>query len=195
MDITADTIKYESKNTIKRFLINRFKQELLTLVKLTQARHVLDVGCGEGYLLKFLNDQINDWCLEGLDISEELISKAKQKAPSLNLNVQDIYNCGYSDGSFDLVLCTEMLEHLEYPKKALSEIRRLTNRWAILSVPNEPLFAISNLLAGRDILRLGNNKGHCNRWSAKSFVGLVSRHFRISCVYKPFPWTIVLCEK
>ena len=190
-----DTIKYQSKNPIKKFFIGQFQKELLNLIKLTQAKLVLDVGCGEGYLLKPLNNQIINWHLEGFDISEELINKAKQNVPTAILSVRDIYNCGYPDEIFDLVLSTEVLEHLEYPHKALEEIRRLTKRWAILSVPNEPLFAISNLLAGKNILRFGSHKGHYNRWSAKSFVDLVNKYFTVFRVSKPFPWTIVLCEK
>jgi len=192
---TLDTIKYRSKNPIKKFLIKRFQEKLLTLIKTTGAKQVLDAGCGEGYQLSLLNDPMQDWHLEGFDINAELVNKARQKVPNVSLRVSDIYNCGYPDGIFDLVISTEVLEHLEYPEKALSEIVRLTKRWAILSVPNEPLFRLSNLLAGNNILRLGSHKGHCNKWSAKSFVNFVNRYFAICSVSKPFPWIIVLCER
>ncbi len=133
--------------------------------------------------------------MEGFDISEELVKKAKEKVSSANLSVRDIYNSGYPDKSFDLVLSAEVLEHLEDPEKALKEINRMTSKWAIISVPNEPLFSIANLLSGKDILRLGRNPGHCNNWPASGFVNLLNKYFKVVSVVKSFPWTIVLCEK
>jgi 2-polyprenyl-3-methyl-5-hydroxy-6-metoxy-1,4-benzoquinol methylase len=192
---TPDSVKYQTRNPIKKFFIGRFQREILNLVKLTQAGQVLDIGCGEGYLLKFLNDQIKGWHLEGFDISEELVNRARQRVLGVNLSVRDIYNCGYQDASFDLVLSTEVLEHLEDPQRALNEIRRLTKKWVILSVPNEPLFAISNLFTGKNVFSFGNPHGHRNRWSAKRFMGLVNEYFKLSFVSKPFPWTIILGEK
>ncbi len=193
--VTADTLKYQSANPIKRLLIKRFQNKLLTLIKSTNARNVLDAGCGEGYLLSFLNNQIKDWHIEAFDINNELVAKAKHKTPNASLTVQDIYNCNYPDRSFDLVINTEVLEHLQDPRKALNEMGRLTKKWVILSVPNEPFFSLSNFICGKNILRLGNDAGHLNRWSTKSFIGLISRFFVITAVSKPFPWTIILCEK
>ena len=191
---TLDSVKYKSKNPSKKFFIERFQNKLLSLVKLTNANRVLDVGCGEGYLLSFLDSQIRNWYLEGFDISKELIGRAKQKLPFINLGVRDIYNCGYPDKAFDLVLNTEVLEHLEHPKRALSEIRRITKRWIILSVPNEPLFSLSNFLMGKYTKTFGNNPGHINRWREKDFVNLISNYFLITKIARPFPWLILLCE-
>ena len=195
MEKSFDSIKYESRNLIKNFLINKFKNEVLSLVKFTGVKSILDVGCGEGYLLSFLNSRIRDWHVTGFDIDGESVSKAKQKVPLAHISIRDIYNCGYPDETFDLVSSNEVLEHLEYPEKALNEISRVTKKWVILSVPNEPFFALSTLLAGKNILRLGIHKEHCNNWSASAFINLVSRYFSVSRVLKPFPWTIVLCEK
>ncbi len=194
MGKTADTAKYESNNFIKKLLIQRFQREVADLVKSTQASLILEIGCGQGYLLKFIHDQVKDCRLEAFDISEEFIAMTKEKVPSANLSVQDIYKSGYSSGSFDLVLCSEVLEHLEYPEKALEEIRRLTRRWAVLSVPNEPLFSLSCFLSGKDIKTFGNNPGHINRWKEMDFAELIKKYFSIRKVIRPFPWLILLCE-
>lgn len=191
---TNDTLKYKTRNPIKNFLIKQFKKELLNLVQFTQAKRVLDAGCGEGYILDFLNSRIKDWHLEGFDSSGELVKKAKEKVTTAELNVRDIYNCQYPDKSFDLVMNTEVLEHLEYPERALTEIKRLTKRWVILSVPNEPLFSLSNFLTGKDIRSLGRNPDHINRWKGKDFLNLIKRHFLIIRIVRPFPWLVLLCE-
>lgn len=195
MQKSSDSLKYESKNPIRNLLIEKFRTQLLGFIKLAKPGHILDAGCGEGYMLSFLDKQNADWHLEGFDITSELIDRAKKNVPNAALSVRDIYNCGYANNTFDLVIGTEVLEHLKDPERALSEIRRLTKRWAILSVPNEPLFALSHLFTGKDVIRLGNCKEHCNRWSAKSFVDLVRKYFKIHSVSKPFPWIMVLCEK
>lgn len=192
---TFDTIKYKSVNPLKNYLIKKFKNSLLELVKRVDAKKVLDAGCGEGYMLSFLNGHMGHWEVAGFDIEESLVFKAKEKIPSAFLSVRSIYESNFPDSEFDLVLSTEVLEHLQQPKEALKEISRITKRWAILSVPNEPLFALSCLAAGKNIRRFGNHKGHCNRWSAKAFTGLVSNYFNIIAVLHPFPWTMVLCEK
>jgi len=194
MSKTFDSTKYESKNRLRRFFIQKFKNELLALIKLTNAKRVLDAGCGEGYLLSFLDSQIKDWELVGFDISGNLIDRAREKLPLANFMVSDIYNSGYLNKNFDLVLSTEVLEHLEDPERALNEIRRLSRKWVILSVPNEPLFSISSFLMGKDIKTFGNNPGHINRWSEGDFVKLVKDYFFVNKVVRVFPWLILLCK-
>lgn len=191
---TPHTIKYKSRNPIKNFFISQFRKELLYLIKSTQAKRVLDAGCGEGYLLDFINSKITDWHLECFDIDAEAVRKAQKKVSSAILSVRDIYDSRYMDKSFDLVINTEVLEHLEYPEKALAEIKRLTNRWVILSVPNEPLFSLSNLITGRNVRILGRNPGHINIWGESEFLNLVKNYFIVVRIVKPFPWLMLLCE-
>jgi len=182
--LERDTKKYESKNPVKNYLINCFKKKILDLVISTGAKKVLDVGCGEGYLLSYLDSRITDWQVEGFDIEAEVVSQAAQKLPSVTLKVKSIYDSGYPTEEFDLVLCNEVLEHLERPTEALSELKRLSHKWVILSVPNEPYFSICS-----------NSKDHCNKWSKNEFVNLVSKYFKVIKVVTSFPWTIALARK
>ena len=157
---------------------------------------ILDAGCGEGFTLNKLYQEEMGEELEGIDGSEEAISIGKKIHPHLSLKRASIYKLPYKDSSFDLVLSTEVLEHLEEPEKALKEIIRVSRKYILLSVPNEPFFMLSNFLRGKNITRWGNDIDHINHWSARSFEKFVEHEkVKIIKVKTPFPWTVVLIEK
>jgi len=86
-----------------------------------------------------------------------------------------------------------VLEHLERPRDALVEMSRVAGRALLLSVPNEPGWRISHLLAGRNIGALGNTPGHINHWSKRAFVRLTSQFGSVHA--EPvFPWTLAVVE-
>jgi len=129
--------------------------------------------------------------LEGIDYSLDAIKLGKQVHPYLNIKRGDIYNLVYEDNSFDLVICTEVLEHLENPAKALKEIERVSSKYVLLTVPNEPWFTLFNYT------RWGQDIGHINKWSSSEFEKLVISNSSLEIVAKrfPFPWTMILAEK
>jgi hypothetical protein len=73
-------------------------------------------------------------------------------------------------------------------------LSRVAARALLLSVPNEPSWRISHLLAGRDIRRLGDTAGHINHWSTRSFANLVSEYGRLETVERVFPWTLAVAR-
>jgi len=157
---------------------------------------ILDVGCGEGFtLIKFKEFGIGKR-LKGVDISENAISVGKMLYPCLNLSKGDVYDLRYKDNSFDLVVCSEVLEHLDNPRRALREVLRVTRKFCLLSVPNEPIFRLSNFLRGKNILRLGNDIEHVNHWSSIGFCNFVAKE-NVCVLDKkgPFPWTVILVKK
>lgn len=108
-----------------------------------------------------------------------------------------IFNAGlnYKNDEFDLVLACELLEHLKDYNEGLSEIKRVTKRYAILSVPMEPLWRILNLAQGRYIASLGNTPGHIQHWGKKEFLKVIKKYFLIEKIYYPLPWQVALCKK
>ncbi len=102
----------------------------------------------------------------------------------------------YKDKEFDLVLCTEVLEHLEDPKRALKELIRVSNKYLVLSVPNEPLFMLAQLVRGKNWSRFGNDIEHIQHWSFWQFENFVKKeNVKILKTKHPFAWTMVLLEK
>lgn len=152
-------------------------------------QNVLEIGCGEGVLLYNLRERFGGKDVVGIDIGSADIETAKRNVPFVSFAVGDLYALPFSNGQFDLVLCCEVLEHLQKPEKALSEIKRVSGRYAIFSVPNEPLWRLAH------IRELGNTPGHINHWNEKSFVRLVSIYFQITDTVAPPPWIALLVRK
>ena len=87
-----------------------------------------------------------------------------------------------------------MLEHLERPRDALAELARVARGAVLVSVPREPLWRLSHLLALRDVRRLGNTPGHVNHWSSREFRRLAGEHGDVVSFKRPFPWLIIRLE-
>jgi SAM-dependent methyltransferase len=186
--------KYTSSNFISRFLVNNFFETLGSLVSVLPCTSVIDAGCGEGILLSRMESYLSGKQVCGLDADPGEIETALVQAPFAHCVVGSIYDLPFRDGQFDLVICTEVLEHLGDPGKALGQLRRVAAKYCIFSVPDEPLWRMLNMARGAYMGRLGNTPGHVNHWSRKSFEGYLSSSFHVLKVMKPLPWILVLCE-
>lgn len=116
----------------------------------------LDVGCANGYFTRTYTKKYPDTKGWGVDISDSAIEQ------SINLGggtfqVSDVYSLPFVD-TFDLVHMGEVLEHLEYPDRAIKEMERVANT-IIITTPNN---------GG------GNDKEHLWAWEPKEIVSLFS---------------------
>ena len=97
---------------------------ILRLVKkLPKNIRVLEVGCSAGPLLADLV-RSGYQNIAGLDISENAIALARERG-SKNVKVADGRATGYSSESFDVVIASDVLEHIDPPTDALAEWRRI----------------------------------------------------------------------
>jgi trans-aconitate methyltransferase len=103
-----------------------FYEELATLFAPLAPRRLVDVGCGTGHLLRFIVDRmsVHPDRVVGVDHSEAGIQRARELLPSATWIVADLYGMSVGE-EFDLVICTEVLEHLHEPGRAVDELRRL----------------------------------------------------------------------
>lgn len=97
----------------------------------------LDVGCGSGLILQHLPAGSI-----GIDINPRHVARARQYVPAATVRLGDAENLEFEDNSFTTVVCTETIEHLVHPEKALQEIRRVLQPGGILigSTPRRSLF-------------------------------------------------------
>ncbi|MBI4091714.1 MAG: class I SAM-dependent methyltransferase [Candidatus Levybacteria bacterium] len=196
MPETSNYQKHVSANPLQRFLIDNFYKQLLKTIKPLKPKRILDVGCGEGFtLIKLKHAKVGEK-LEGIDSSIEALGVGRKLYPKLDIKKGDIYKLPYKDNSFDLLICTEVLEHLKDPEKALLELLRVTNKYVLLSVPNEPFFMLANLLRGKYLRTFGNHPEHVNQWAPGTFKRFLRKNgLKISCMRRPFPWTMILARK
>jgi 2-polyprenyl-3-methyl-5-hydroxy-6-metoxy-1,4-benzoquinol methylase len=110
-----------------------------------RGRRVVDVGCGSGYGCKILAEA-GAAKVSGCDVSRAALRHARERFGTYaELSRQDIANlAGYPDSFADVVVCSEVLEHIrEYGRedRALEELRRITARDGIVIVgtPNSEL--------------------------------------------------------
>lgn len=186
--------KYLKTNLISEFLIDNFFHQIKKLSETLKPKSVLEVGCGAGFSTLRLKSFFPDTLISASDVDEKLVAKAQAKNPEVSFSVESIYDLKRQDKSFDLVLALEVLEHLDRPEAALRELRRVTNGWCIVSVPNEPYWRWLNMARGRYLSAWGNTTGHINHWGQKSFEKFVAKEFNIVGCRKPIPWLILLTK-
>jgi 2-polyprenyl-3-methyl-5-hydroxy-6-metoxy-1,4-benzoquinol methylase len=188
--------KYESKNPVVRVLMRGFLSVFDELVGLTDARDVLEVGCGEGHLsLRMLRAGLR---VTAIDREMDAVKRAQEFATARgfqgNFGVKDLYELEEQE-SRELVVCCEVLEHLPAPGPALERLVTLARPWLLLSVPREPLWRCLNVVRGKYLADFGNTPGHIQHWGKGEFLRLVSNYATIEAIRNPLPWTMVLCRR
>lgn len=107
-------------------------------------KHLLDIGCANGIFLDFLkNNGIIDTF--GIDISEEMITIAKQKSH----NVKVAEPSEIPSNSFDVVTMWDVIEHLEEPINYIRHVKRILKKHGsfVIQTPNTGI--LSDLFAER----------------------------------------------
>ncbi|WP_437997333.1 class I SAM-dependent methyltransferase [Sorangium sp. So ce185] len=188
-----ETAKYRKAGALKRKLIQRFVSSIHELfIEANPVQRVLEIGVGEGFLSGYLSEKFPEKQFTGVDLNPADIERLQRLFPSIQARVGSAYDLSDLPSGFDLVICAEVLEHLETPDRALAEIQRLACRRVILSVPYEPFFMLSNLLAGNNVRRFGNDVEHINHWSPASFRRLIEPRFDVVRMTTSYPWVLCL---
>ena len=189
--------KYGSKNPFVRWIMKGFGDALSILVAKVKPRTIHEIGCGEGYWVFDWNKQGID--ARGSDFSEKVIGMAHENAKDSGVSpnvftLRSIYDLEPGSDSAELIVCCEVLEHLEQPEAGLTALQRVATDYVIVSVPREPIWRALNLVRGKYCDSLGNTPGHIQHWSTDKFIELVAIYFDIVEVKKPLPWTMLLCR-
>ncbi|MBS23655.1 MAG: methionine biosynthesis protein MetW [Candidatus Marinimicrobia bacterium] len=112
---------------------NRTDLELITSLVDKEAR-ILDVGCGNGELLKSLKNKKNVKG-QGLELKQERVNKCVAKGLSAIQGNADNDLSLYPDQSFDCVILSQTIQATNNPKNILIELIRIGKK-AIISIPN-----------------------------------------------------------
>lgn len=171
------------QNTLERLLSNTgdmcLKRRAKLLIKELNPRitdKILDIGCGDGYYL-FLLSNLGNFDLVGIDRDRKALFAARNQVNNKKIKLiqGDILKLPFQKETFNKIILSEVLEHLEDDGKALREIARVIKKKGILviTVPhwNFPFFwdPVNYLL--QRLLKTHINKGF---WS-----GVWSNHLRL----------------
>lgn len=144
--------------------VYKFASEVAEREQLT---YICDIGCGSGFkLIKFFGHKQT----LGLDL-EPTIRRLKEKYPDHNWMVSDFL--APPPFSCDLVICSDVIEHLGDPNQLLAFIKSLAPRYIVFSTPE------------RNLLRVGTHNGppknpaHVREWSMPEFRAYIESTFEI----------------
>ena len=189
------TAKYQAKNPVQRFLIRRFMSELMALFDETQpSASVLEIGCGEGFVSGQLSERHAGDSYVGVDLAAKDIENLEAKFPAVEAHQGSIYDLSFLGRDFDVVVCAEVLEHLDDPAAALEQILARNPKQVLLSVPHEPWFCLSNFARGKNITRFGNDPEHVNLWGRGGFRKVIEPYLDIERHETSYPWQLVLAR-
>ncbi|AMW34720.1 class I SAM-dependent methyltransferase [Haematospirillum jordaniae] len=171
--------------------------------EMRQARKVLDYGCGNGVLTYWLWSNGFGAEVMGVDVSKTGINNAQQSfaREGLTFATIDALN-SLTPHSFDVVVSSHVLEHIDQPEVALVGIAEKAE-WLVLEVPLEKCIWADLVARLKGRPRNDNPLGHVNFWNKATFKEflkksglLVIRDYHyVSAPYSPFNhWTKRILE-
>jgi 2-polyprenyl-3-methyl-5-hydroxy-6-metoxy-1,4-benzoquinol methylase len=144
-------------------------KEFYTLLidELVQRNHDLnskewaDVGCGSGTLLIYLKEKYKPQSIWGFEVAQSALDITAERLPEARLKVYNLYET--PSEQFDVIFCTEVLEHLLHPDLAIQNLqkRMRANSTLIITVPNG---------------RVDTWNGHINFWSPESWAVFIEKN-------------------
>jgi ubiquinone/menaquinone biosynthesis C-methylase UbiE len=136
-----------------------------------QGQSLLDIGASEGYQASL------ERAVLGLDVTcTDLAAEACKRARAiynLSASQSDARSLPFADGQFDLVTCSETLEHIEEYQLAVEEMLRVAQKAVIITVPHETAAHVQNSLI------TGELHAHVNAFTLNSFDYLKQRGIEI----------------
>ncbi|MHB9155916.1 MAG: class I SAM-dependent methyltransferase [Endomicrobiales bacterium] len=124
----------------------RFQQRIIRqLLSGIEFRSVLDVGCGNGVRLSQLVEGRDGIRVTGVDISEEAVKQAGLLFPEGAFRRLDIEKEALGE-RFDLVVCSEVLEHVADDDAAIARLLKMSGRYLLVSSPQGTMYEADRLV-------------------------------------------------
>lgn len=191
---TDNVAKYSRARGVERHVLGRFQARLLSVLEPLAPARVLDAGCGEGHVTGWIADTFPSADITGVDGRAGALAICRRQNPQVRTLEGDLRALPLAERSFELVVCTEVLEHLPEPSLVLRELGRVCSSHVFLTVPHEPLFRAGNVARGRYVSRLGSTPGHLSTWGRRGFMRIVATELEPLRWISMFPWQGVLAR-
>lgn len=128
---------------------------------------ILDVGCGDGVLLFLIEAYFKDvkFDIYGVDASSEALAVAKKKLDG-NFSEKNVYKTDLEGNFFDVVISSDVIEHVNSADKMLEEIKRISKNEALIVI-GTPIRVTEEPL----------DKMHVREFYPNEFKQLCEKHF------------------
>ena len=165
---------YNSANPAVRLVHRQRLDAIARELPEASGLRVLDAGCGEGHLLETLHARHPANQYFGVDVTDVALEKARQRCPFAMLQRMDLSELAFADGEFDVVIITEVLEHVIEFEEVATELLRVIRKGGsfIVTFPNELLWTVSRFLLGRRPLRVPDHVNAFSPAMMKKLIGL-----------------------
>jgi SAM-dependent methyltransferase len=156
---------------------------LLELLHTLEFDSVLDVGGGEGYLAALVRDLFGAGTVHSSDLSAQACLRAREIF-GIRGAAADSNRLPFADRSYDVVLCSEVLEHLSRPVLAISELARIARKYVVVTTAE--FCPAGELERGLRGLTLDRSYPHSevNWFTAGDFRGLLGESTALSAQYR-----------
>jgi ubiquinone/menaquinone biosynthesis C-methylase UbiE len=150
--------------------------------QIAAGKDVLDAGCGTGYGAQILQ-MAGAASLTAVDISSEAVAATAGRVSPADVVRADLRDLPLEDDSFDLVVCWEVIEHVDEGERAISELRRVLKPSGILLVssPNPDVYP-------------SGNEHHVHEYRATELTAMVGECFSHLSTYGQHPWLASVIE-
>lgn len=165
---------YKVHNTFHSEDAPRKFSELKQLISEEKFEKIVDLGCGGGYVTRLVKKEYKPKEIIAVDVSREAIKHAKsQDKGNTHYKVADAFE--FESKDTDLVIITDLVEHVEEPKKLLKHISKYSKE-LIVRIPLELTFSntlFKTLGIKDEYSKFREKYGHLHHYTVKSFLDQV----------------------
>jgi SAM-dependent methyltransferase len=108
---------------------------VVTLIKEHGIRSVIEIGGAEGFFIARLKAMFPGITAVNVEVSANALKHGRELFGNNDALLGDILALPFKDRSFDLVICSEVLEHIEDYRSAIRELERITNKVLLTTTP------------------------------------------------------------
>jgi len=137
---------------------------------------ILDIGCGSGVLAGLIRKELPDIEIHGVDFSIEALKRCKNLSQVYCVDLEECH-IPFKDEIFDLIICTEVLEHLLQPEHVVAEIHRLLSidGVGIITIPNFSFWRFRFLSLIGKIPNIASHPGHFQIFNLETLSKLINK--------------------
>ncbi len=163
---------------------------LFDVLKLSEPKQILEVGCGAGKFIFSLADEFPDAHFTGIDISNSAILKASQnnRRNNIHFSVADAQQMNFDEGSFDAIIVLDVLEHVNDPEKVIQDCYRFLKPGGVIHtfIPCEAqsIYWIAEKVLGFHTKE--KSVGHIQRFTRKQAKALIETKMSVTDIKYSF---------